>query len=192
MRAADSIAPVRQHRFRLVQTDAIFAGAALRTTLLSASQVLPRVSCVSCPASTSVLADRPKQRQQLRLVLSAVFVRSLCEPFVSQSLARYAVNEAIEACQGVVLDVALIEPKGELVNVTAKVLFARVMVDADQAALHDREHGLDAVRGHVVANELASAVVDRFMFEGLGGDSAVSKRLVRIEFPCPYWQSAWR
>jgi len=43
------------------------------------------------------------------------------------------------------------------------VLLAGVMVDADQTALHNRENALDTVRGHVVANVFAVAVVDGFV-----------------------------
>src|SRR5258708_5246625 len=96
---------------------------------------------------------------------SAASASSLDQRLVCQALAGHPFNEAIEARQRVVPDVSFVQPEGELVNVAAKVLGARVVIDADQAALENRENAFDAVRGHAVAGELASAVIDRIVIE---------------------------
>src|SRR5258706_581770 len=94
---------------------------------------------------------------------SAASASSLDQHLVCQALAGHRVNEAVEARQRVVLDVPLVEPEGELVNVAAKMLGAHVMIDADQAAREHRETAFDAVRGHAITGELASAVIDRIV-----------------------------
>src|ERR1700730_4988421 len=61
-------------------------------------------------ASSSVLADRRARHPQSRLVLLAVLVSSLDQRLVGQPLASNAVHEAVEARQGVVLDIAFVQP----------------------------------------------------------------------------------
>ena len=46
------------------------------------------------------------------------------------------------------LYVPFVEPEGKFINVAAKVLFAGVMIDADQATFENRENALDAVCCH--------------------------------------------
>ena len=101
--------------------------------------------------------------------------------FVGQALARNAVNEAIEPLHRVALHVALIQAERELVNVATKVLLAGVVVDADQAALHDREHAFDAVGGHAVADVFAFAVVDGFVIEEQTAKAAIHASLIGMQ-----------
>ena len=70
-------------------------------------------------------------------------------------------NEALKPVKRMALDVALIEPEGELVNVAVQMFRAGVVVDADQTTLENRENALDAVRGDAIADELGSAVIAR-------------------------------
>ena len=79
------------------------------------------------------------------------------------------------------LHVAVIQTEGEFVNVTAKVFLAGVVIDADQAALHDREHAFHAVGGHSVADILAFAVVDGFVVEEQPAKSAIDASLIRMQ-----------
>jgi len=72
----------------------------------------------------------------------AASARSLDQRLVCQPLPGDPVNKAVEPGQGMVLDVALIEPEGELVNIAAKVLRAGVVIDADQAAFQNRENAV--------------------------------------------------
>jgi hypothetical protein len=80
-----------------------------------------------------------------------------------------------------VLHVPFVEAEGEFINVAAKMLFAGVMVDANQPALHDRENALRAVRGHAVADELAFTVIDRFVFKEHTADSCICSGLVGMQ-----------
>src|SRR3954447_16179574 len=92
-----------------------------------------------------------------------------------------AVYEASEPGQRVQLDVAFVQPKGELVNVAAQMLRAGMVIDAEDAALHDREDALDAVGRHVAAHELASAVIDRLVIEEKPREATVSGELVSVQ-----------
>jgi len=136
----------------------------------------------SCRASSSVSVGRREPRPQCHLVFwVSVFSRSLDQFFIGEPLSGNTVDEAVKPREGMVLYVAFIEPKRELINVTIKVLWAGVVIDADQAALHNREDTLDPVRGHVVADKFASAVIDRFVVEGKSLDAVVGTGLIRIE-----------
>lgn len=77
--------------------------------------------------------------------------------------------------------VAVIEAERELVNVAAKMLRAGVVINADQPALHDREHGLDAIRSHAVADVFAVAVIDGVVVEKQTADASVGKMLVGVQ-----------
>src|SRR5260370_6063694 len=79
------------------------------------------------------------------------------------------------------LDVAFVQPERKFINVPAKMLRTRVMVDADQPALQDRENALDAVGRYVVADEFGSAVVDGFMIEEQTSEATVSRELVGVQ-----------
>jgi len=77
--------------------------------------------------------------------------------------------------------VAFVQSKSKFVNVAIKMLFAGVVIDTDQAALKDREHGLDAVRGHAVADVFAVAVVDRVVVEKQTANASVGKMFVGVQ-----------
>lgn len=72
-------------------------------------------------------------------------------------------NQAIEPVHRADLDVALVQPKGEFVDVAAKVFRTDLMINAVDAALHDCENAFNAVRGDVAANVFASAVIHNLM-----------------------------
>ena len=103
------------------------------------------------------------------------------ESFVSQAFAGDSINEAVEALERVALYVAFVQPKRKFVNVSAKMLFAGVVVDANNPALHDRENALDAISGHVIADVFAAAVVDGFVFEKQSIKAAIDGGLVSVE-----------
>src|SRR4051794_8855616 len=92
---------------------------------------------------------------------------------VGQPLAGCPGNEAVQPGQRVELDVALVQPERELVNVPAQVLRAGMVVHADNAPLENREDALDTVRGNAVADELAYAVIDRLVIEEQPGKATV-------------------
>jgi len=172
--------PFRWHRFRLAETDAAFISADVAQLIVSSiSRVSPRGACVSSPVSTSVLADKPELHRQWRLVLLVSY--SLDQRLIGQPLASHAVHETVKPRQGMVLHVALIQPERKFINVATKMLFARVMVNAVNAAFHDRENTLNAIRGHVVADVFTSAVIDGCVLERFVSDLTVDKRLVCVE-----------
>jgi hypothetical protein len=147
----------------------------------STLQVLPLVVFVSRPASFSASVDRRERRPQLRLVLSEFFDHSLDQTFVREPLAGYSVNEAIESRQGMVLHIAFVETEGELIDIAAKMLRAGVVVDTNQAALQNCEHAFNPVRGDIIADIFASAMIDRFVAERKSLDAVISAGLVRVE-----------
>lgn len=106
---------------------------------------------------------------------------SLDQCLVGEALASRAGHEAIEPVQSVPLHVAVIQAEGKFVNVAAQVLFAGVVIDADQAALHDREHTFDAVGGHVIADVFAFAVVDGFVVEKQPAKATVNASLIGVQ-----------
>jgi hypothetical protein len=114
-------------------------------------------SCVSSQESISDLVCRPEPYPLSRQALRAV---SLDQFLIGDALTSHGRREAVQPRQGMILDVALVQPEGKLINVPAKMLWAGVMVDADQAALENREDTLDAVGSYATANELALAVID--------------------------------
>jgi len=84
---------------------------------------------------------------------------------VGEALALRARHEAFQPLHRVVFHVAVVQPEGEFIDVTAQMLLAGVMVDADQAALENREHALDVVGRNAVADVFAGAVVDGLVIE---------------------------
>jgi hypothetical protein len=79
---------------------------------------------------------------------------------ISDSLASYAVHERCQPLKAMPLDVALVQAKGKLVNVPAKMFLAGVMVDAMQPALQDGPDALNGIGGHRPTGILASRMVD--------------------------------
>jgi hypothetical protein len=158
----------------------ISVGAA-QVMVLLASQVFLPFFYVSFLASILALDDKPKPRRQSRPVLWEVWCRSLRKPLICQPLAGNAVNEAVKAHKSMVLDIAFIEPEGKFVNVTAKMLTARVMIDANQAALEHGENTFNSVSGDGAANIFTSAVIDSFVLERAGLDAVIGPGFIRVE-----------
>ena len=63
------------------------------------------------------------------------------------------------------LDVAFVQPEGELVDVPVQVLRADVVVDAVAAALQDRPDAFNAVRVGSATRVLASRMIDGIVTE---------------------------
>jgi hypothetical protein len=136
------------------------------------------ISYASFPPPILALAYRPRRCPQSRPAPSArSLALSLNERLVCEPLARRAIYEAFDPRQGVVLDVALIQPERKFVNVAVQMLRAGVMIDANQAALQDGKDALDPVRCHVFANIFAIAVID-----GIVDKAGVSDARVRAAF----------
>jgi hypothetical protein len=58
----------------------------------------------------------------------------------------------------VALHIAIVQAERELIHIAVKMLWAGVVIDAVQAALHNGPNAFDAVRGNIVADILAVAV----------------------------------
>src|SRR5215218_3204879 len=135
------------------------------------------------PTSVSACSAAPYRRSPPPPLAASGFSAdpSCDQRLVGKTLAGSPGDEAIEPGQRVQVDVALVQPERELVNVAAQVLWAGMMVDADDAAFEDREDALDAVGRHAVANELASAVIDGLVIEEQPGEATVSGELVSVQ-----------
>src|SRR4051812_43264700 len=81
------------------------------------------------------------------------------EPPVRDPLALGRIHKAIQPSRRVVGYVPLVQPKRKLIDVTAQVLRAGVMVDTVQPTLQDGPNALDAVRVSRTTGVLASPVV---------------------------------
>jgi hypothetical protein len=108
-------------------------------------------------------ADKLVPRQQWRLTLLVVWRHSLREPLICQPFTSNAIHETSKSRQGMVLDVPLIEPERKLIDIAAKMFLASMVIDTDYAAFENRENALNSVGGHVIADKLASTMVDSFM-----------------------------
>src|SRR4051812_48703703 len=135
------------------------------------------------PTSVSACSAAPYRRSPPPPLAASGFSAdpSCDQRLVGKTLAGSPGDEAIEPGQRVQFDVALVQPERELVNVAVQVLWAGMMVDADDAAFEDREDALDAVGRHAVANELASAVIDGLVIEEQTGEATVSGELVSVQ-----------
>src|ERR1700688_4777362 len=106
----------------------------------------------------------------------------LCdEGFVGKSLPGNRSHEAIEPFHRVTRHVAVIAAERKFIDVGAKVFWAGVVIDADQAPLHDSENGLDTVRCHAVADVFAVAVIDGVVVKKQSADTSVRKMLVSVQ-----------
>src|ERR1700683_4332468 len=81
------------------------------------------------PVSSLASADRPAQHRQSHLILLVVCALSLDQPLIGQALSSDTIDETIKPRESVVLHIALVEPEGELIDIAAKMLRARVVVD---------------------------------------------------------------
>jgi hypothetical protein len=114
---------------------------------------LEQLLCVSASCagfwlvSSLALADRRGPHRLSHLILLAAFV-SLDQPLVSQALALCSGDEAIESRHGVVFDIALVQAERKFIDIAIKMLRAGMMIDADDAALENRENTFHPVCRH--------------------------------------------
>src|SRR6266571_3511985 len=86
----------------------------------------------------------------------AGFQASSCDEFlVRDASARSCFDETVEPFHRAALNVAIVKPEGELVNVAGKVLGAGVMIDAGESALQHGPYRFDAVGADAVAHVFA-------------------------------------
>jgi hypothetical protein len=148
--------------------------------------MISQLSRASLPRASGVVRalswasdDRPAQRQSTRLRrLSA----SMDQLLVGKAFASHAVHKAVQPLQRVPGDVAVIETEGELVNVAVQVLFAGVVIDAMDAALHHGKDAFNAVRGDVIADIFPVAVVHGLMVEEQTAYALIGARFIGMDF----------
>ena len=147
----------------------------MRSSNVTETGLLPRsavsyetaalVSCVSSPPPILASAYTPRRHLRLRPEPSAHSRASLSlnQRLVRESLSGRPIYEAIEPCQGVILDVSFVQPERKFVNVAVKMLRASVMVHTDQAALQDSKNAFNPVRRYTLAHVFARSVVHGIM-----------------------------
>lgn len=52
------------------------------------------------------------------------------------------------------LHITFVQSEGKFINVAAKILRARMVIDTDEASFENRENALNSVGSHVIAREL--------------------------------------
>jgi hypothetical protein len=128
----------------------------------------------------SILADEPEPSQRSYPELRAVWgLHSSDQILVSRPLAGRAVNEAVDPLRGVPLDIAFIQAEGKLIDIAVHVLRADMVERAINAPLENGKETFDTIGRHVIADELARAVVDRLM--GKPSEIAVGRELVGMD-----------
>jgi hypothetical protein len=95
----------------------------------------------------------------------------LDQHFIGKSLTGNRADKAFKPRESVMLYIPFIKAEGKFIDVAAKMLWASMMIDANQAALENRENALDAVCGHVISNILAGAVVNGIMAKARVADA---------------------
>lgn len=145
------------------------------TTLFSSLFALVlAVSAVYPLADSSALYPRfdSGHRELSRLSFSR------CQLLVGDATASRCKDKTIEPLQGMELYVTEIQPERKLVNVTAKMLFARVVVDTTDASFENRPDTLYRVRvSHSTAVFLAR-VINRLVVEEKTADAVVGAKFV--------------
>src|ERR1700688_5022605 len=136
---------------------------------------------VSSRASSLASADRRAPRQPSRPISSEVSAFSCNQVRIGQPLASGRADKAFQSRECVMLHVAFIQPEGELVNITAQMFFASMMVDADQPALENRENAFNAVCCHVIACKLAFTMIDGFVIEKHAADARIGAGFVGMQ-----------
>src|SRR5208282_1230386 len=85
------------------------------------------------------------------------------QPRIGQPLATDRFDHRIQPLKAVPFDVAFVQPKGELVQIAAKMLAAHAVVNAVVAAFQDCPDALNRVRVGRASRILASRVIDRIV-----------------------------
>jgi hypothetical protein len=85
---------------------------------------------------SAVWADISGPYRQWSLApLGLSLARSMDQLVIGQSFPSRPINEAIKPGQSVAFAIPLVQPKGEIVNVATKVVWANMVIDANHPAL---------------------------------------------------------
>src|ERR1700730_8941369 len=151
--------------------------------MIALLQFSGRAFCASLLVSTSALAYRPAPYRRLHpapLTPSVTGALSFYQRLICQTLSGNASHEAIEPSERVVLNIAFVQAEGKFINIAAKMLLARMMIDADKPALENRENAFDTVCSNIVAGELSSFVIDRCMVESQHIEALICASFIRV------------
>lgn len=147
------------------------------TFLLSSFSLVLAVSAVGLLADSS--RPYPLPDSERREPFRQSFSRG--QLLVGDSTANGCDHKTIEPLQGVKLHVAVIESESELVHITAKMLFARVMIHASNTAFQQSPNAFYRVRMSQSTAILALRVVDGLVGKEQAANAAVSPVFVRAE-----------
>ena len=100
---------------------------------------------------------------------------------VGDSLANGRDHKAIEPLERVKLDISIVETKRKLINIAAKMLFARVVVDTTDAAFENRPDAFYRVSVSHSTAVFAKGMVNRLVGEEQAANAVVGRELVRAE-----------
>ena len=93
-------------------------------------------------------------------------MRGSCRQFlIGDPVASRCLREAIKPCQRVPPHVAVVKAEGELINVPAQVLLARMVIYAVQTSLQDGPNTFNAIGRHAAPHVLARLMIDRLVPE---------------------------
>jgi hypothetical protein len=133
-------------------------------------EVCPLPAFASSRLSFWASADMQEPRQPSRPISSVVLGSSLDQCLVCKALTGNRANKAFKSSQCVVLNIAFIQSKGKFIDIAAKMLWTGMVIDADQAALENRENALNPVGRYVVSDILAGTMSYNIMVEALERD----------------------
>jgi hypothetical protein len=140
----------------------------------------PHAFSASSQVCSLVSADRRAPRRPSHPISSAALVSSLDQRLIGKALAGGSTNKAFKPRESVMPYVPFVQSEGKFIDVAAKMLRAGVVVDADQAALENRENAFDPVSGDIAADELARFMIDRFMLESQGAEAVIRASFIRV------------
>ena len=146
----------------------------------SALEQLRKYRCGRCISST---APYPRRNSSTSLVS-----QSCDQLLIGEATANRRAEQAGKPLHRVATHVPVIEAERELANVAVKMLRADVVERPNDTALEDGKDALDAVRGHVVADVFAEAVIDAPLAVVEAVQRAIDSRFVGVQFraPSPY------
>jgi hypothetical protein len=149
--------------------------------MIALSQFSRRAFCAFSRTSFWASADMREPRQPSRPISSGPLVSSFDQRLIGKALASGSPDKTFKSRERVVLNIAFVQAEGKLVNIAAKMFRAGVVIDADQAALENRENALNSIGGHVVSDILASAVVDSIVAEARALNAIICASFVGMQ-----------
>ena len=142
---------------------------------------LPFSFVCSLPSTSDDAPERCRLSDPTQRARPETLVLSFRQLRVSQTLSGNRSDKRVETLQRVDSHVAKVQPERKFVNVSVKVLFARVMVNAMKTALEQSPNGLNRVCRDVPAPPFTLRVIDTGMTEEKTAYATVCAVLVTVE-----------